>query len=308
MSVQIPIRMSLQTWLMLVVLSMLWGGSFLFNEIALQEIPPLTLSMLRVVGAALVYWIFMLATNRSIPRNLRLWGAFLIMGILNNAIPFSLIAFAQTEISGSLASIINSTAPLFVVVIAGVLLPDERMTLQRIVSVIIGLMGVVVMIGPSALSGIGSDVIAQCAMLGAAFFYALSAVYARRFKEIRLMPSAFITGQVTMSSLVLIPTALYFDRSFEFVFPSIEVIAAVSGVSLLSTALAYVLYFRILSQAGATNTMLVAFLIPVSAILLGVSILDESLTLIQIVGMALIALGLALMDGRLFKFLKYERV
>ncbi len=289
---------------MLIVLSVLWGGSFFFNEIALKEIPPLTLSMLRVGGAALVFWTYVLATGRHIPRNPRLWGAFFIMGTLNNAFPFSLIAFAQTEIASSLASIIISTTPLFAVVIAGVVLPDERLTPRRMLSVIIGLAGVITMIGPSVLRGIGSDVLAQFAMLGAAIFYASSTVYARRFKEEGLTPSVLVTGQVTMSSLLLIPTALYFDQPLSIGLPSGDVIAAVLGVTFLSTVLAYILYFRILSASGATNVALVAFLIPVSAILLGVGILGESLTVIQVVGMVSIALGLAIMDGRLFQIPK----
>ena len=291
---------------MLVTLSVLWGGSFFFTEIAIREIPPITLSMLRVVGAAVVFWILVLTTSRCLPRSPRLWGAFLIMGVLNNAIPFSLIAFAQTELSSSLASIIISSTPLFALVIAGIALPDERLTLRRFFSVMVGFAGVVVMIGPSVLSGIGSDVVAQFAMLGAAFFYATSTVYARRFKEEGLTSSVLVTGQVTMSSLVLIPIAFYFERSYSIGFPSVDVVAAILGVTFLSTALAYLLYFRILAAAGATNVTLVAFLIPVSAILLGVGILQETLSLNQVAGMLLIALGLVIMDGRLIKFFKQQ--
>ena len=291
---------------MLITLSVLWGGSFFFTEIAIREIPPITLSMLRVFGAAIVFWILVLTTSRRLPRSPRLWGAFLIMGVLNNAIPFSLIAFAQTELSSSLASIIISSTPLFALVIAGIVLPDERLTLQRFFSVMIGFAGVVVMIGPSVLSGIGSDVVAQFAMLGAAFFYATSTVYARRFKEEGLTSSVLVTGQVTMSSLVLIPIAFYFERSYSIGFPSVDVVAAILGVTFLSTALAYLLYFRILAAAGATNVTLVAFLIPVSAILLGVGILQETLSLNQVAGMLLIALGLAIMDGRLIQFFKQQ--
>ena len=306
MPAPISIRMSPRTWLMLVTLSVLWGGSFFFTEIAIREIPPITLSMLRVVGAAVVFWILVLTTSRCLPRSPRLWGAFLIMGVLNNAIPFSLIAFAQTELSSSLASIIISSTPLFALVIAGIALPDERLTLRRFFSVMVGFAGVVVMIGPSVLSGIGSDVVAQFAMLGAAFFYATSTVYARRFKEEGLTSSVLVTGQVTMSSLVLIPIAFYFERSYSIGLPSVDVVAAILGVTFLSTALAYLLYFKILAAAGATNVTLVAFLIPVSAILLGVGILQETLSLNQVAGMLLIALGLVIMDGRLIKFFKQQ--
>ena len=294
-------HMNFHVWVMLVVLSILWGSSFIFTEIALEEFRPLTIATLRVSGAASALWIYLLIIGAEIPRSLSIWGAFLIMGIVNNAIPFAAIMFAQTLISASLASILNSTAPLFTVVLAGILLSDERITTARIFAVILGFIGVVVMIGPPALLGIGADVLAQCAVLGASVSYAISAVFARRFKAMGLQPSVLAVGMLTMSSLCLAPVALFLDRPFTMDAPGFSAIAAAAGVALLSTALAYILYFRILAAAGATNLLLVTFLIPVSAILLGVNFLGESLNLSQIVGMFLIGLGLAVMDGRIFK-------
>ena len=294
-------HMNFHVWVMLVVLSILWGTSFIFTELALEDFRPLTIATLRVSGAASALWIYLLIIGAEIPRSLSIWGAFLIMGIVNNAIPFAAIMFAQTLISASLASILNSTAPLFTVVLAGILLSDERITTARIFAVILGFIGVVVMIGPPALLGIGADVLAQCAVLGASVSYAFSAVFARRFKAMGLQPSVLAVGMLTMSSLCLAPVAIFFDRPFTLNAPGISSIAAAAGVALLSTALAYILYFRILAAAGATNLLLVTFLIPVSAILLGVNFLGESLSLSQIVGMFLIGLGLAVMDGRIFK-------
>ena len=294
-------HMNFHVWVMLIVLSILWGTSFIFTEIALEDFRPLTIATLRVSGAASALWIYLLIIGAEIPRSLSIWGAFLIMGIVNNAIPFAAIMFAQTLISASLASILNSTAPLFTVVLAGILLSDERITTARIFAVILGFIGVVVMIGPPALLGIGADVLAQCAVLGASVSYAFSAVFARRFKAMGLQPSVLAVGMLTMSSLCLAPVAIFFDRPFTLNAPGISSIAAAAGVALLSTALAYILYFRILAAAGATNLLLVTFLIPVSAILLGVNFLGESLSLSQIVGMFLIGLGLAVMDGRIFK-------
>ena len=294
-------HMNFHVWVMLIVLSILWGTSFIFTEIALEDFRPLTIATLRVSGAASALWIYLLIIGAEIPRSLSIWGAFLIMGIVNNAIPFAAIMFAQTLISASLASILNSTAPLFTVVLAGILLSDERITTSRIFAVILGFIGVVVMIGPPALLGIGADVLAQCAVLGASVSYAFSAVFARRFKAMGLQPSVLAVGMLTMSSLCLAPIAIFFDRPFTLNAPGISSIAAAAGVALLSTALAYILYFRILAAAGATNLLLVTFLIPVSAILLGVNFLGESLSLSQIVGMFLIGLGLAVMDGRIFK-------
>ena len=292
--------MNFHVWVMLVVLSMLWGTSFIFTEIALEDFRPLTIATLRVSGAASALWIYLLIIGAKIPRSLSIWGAFLIMGIVNNAIPFAAIMFAQTLISASLASILNSTAPLITVVLAGILLSDERITAARIFAVILGFIGVVVMIGPPALLGIGADVLAQCAVLGASVSYAFSAVFARRFKAMGLQPSVLAVGMLTMSSLCLALVAIFFDRPFTLNAPGISSIAAAAGVALLSTALAYILYFRILAAAGATNLLLVTFLIPVSAILLGVNFLGESLNLSQIIGMFLIGLGLVVMDGRIF--------
>ncbi len=294
-------HMNFHIWAMLVVLSILWGTSFIFTEIALEDIRPLTIATLRVSGATSALWIYLLIIGAEIPRSLSIWGAFLIMGIVNNAIPFAAIMFAQTLISASLASILNSTAPLFTVVLAGILLSDERITTSRIFAVILGFVGVVVMIGPPALLGIGADVLAQCAVLGASISYAFSAAFARRFKAMGLQQSVLAVGMLTMSSLCLAPVALFFDRPFTLDAPGFSAIAAAAGVALLSTALAYILYFRILAAAGATNLLLVTFLIPVSAILLGVNFLGESLNLSQIAGMFLIGLGLAVMDGRIFK-------
>lgn len=293
-------HMNFHVWVMLVVLSMLWGTSFIFTEIALEDFRPLTIATLRVSGAASALWIYLLIIGAEIPRSLSIWGAFLIMGIVNNAIPFAAIMFAQTLISASLASILNSTAPLITVVLAGILLSDERITAARIFAVILGFIGVVVMIGPPALLGIGADVLAQCAVLGASVSYAFSAVFARRFKAMGWQPSVLAVGMLTMSSLCLAPVAIFFDRPFTLNAPGISSIAAAAGVALLSTALAYILYFRILAAAGATNLLLVTFLIPVSAILLGVNFLGESLNLSQIIGMFLIGLGLVVMDGRIF--------
>ena len=207
-------HMNFHVWVMLIVLSILWGTSFIFTEIALEDFRPLTIATLRVSGAASALWIYLLIIGAEIPRSLSIWGAFLIMGIVNNAIPFAAIMFAQTLISASLASILNSTAPLFTVVLAGILLSDERITTARIFAVILGFIGVVVMIGPPALLGFGADVLAQCAVLGASVSYAFSAVFARRFKAMGLQPSVLAVGMLTMSSLCLAPVAIFFDRPF----------------------------------------------------------------------------------------------
>ena len=286
---------------MLLTLSVLWGGSFFFVEVVISELPPLTIVFLRVVLAAVALWLFAIVIGLRPPMTIEAWTAFLIMGLLNNVIPFTLIVWGQTHIASGLASILNATTPLFTVIVAGILLVDERTTPTKLVGVIIGFIGVILMIGPSVLSGLGTDILAQIAVLGAALSYAFAGVFGRRFKAMGIDPVVTAAGQVTASSLVLAPVAIYIDRPFSLEIPGIEIIAAIIGLAILSTAVAYILYFRILASAGATNLLLVTFLIPVSAILLGSLVLGESLELIHYLGMALIGFGLSAIDGRIWR-------
>jgi drug/metabolite transporter (DMT)-like permease len=294
-------RMSLVDWSLLLALSMLWGGSFFFVGVAVKALPPLTIVLLRVAIAAIALHIVLRATRTAMPWDSKTWLAFLGMGLLNNAIPFSLIVWGQTQIASGLASILNATTPLFTVLIAHVLTADERLTKSRVAGILVGLAGVVMLIGPQALAGLGKDVAAQLAILGAAISYGFAAIFGRRFKRMGVPPLATATGQVTASSLLLLPIAMLVDRPWILAWPDLPVWGAIIGLALLSTALAYVVFFRILASAGAVSLSLVTFLIPVSAIVLGSAFLGESLAPVDFLGMALIGLGLAAIDGRLFR-------
>ena len=283
-------------WLLLIALSVLWGGTFLFAEIALEEVRPFTLVLGRVGIAALILVVVVYATGHRMPRSWTAWLPFLIMGALNNLIPFSLIFWGQIEITGSLASILNATTPLFTVLLAHFLTRDERMTPGRLAGLALGIAGVVAMVGPAALHGLGLHLLAQIAVLGAALSYAFAGIYGRRFRG--QPPLVTAAGQVSATTLMMLPLALALDQPWAGTLPGVSAWAAILGLALLSTALAYILYFRILATAGATNLLLVTFLIPVSAILLGVAMLGERLYLEQVLGMLLIGLGLAAIDGR----------
>jgi len=295
--------MGLREWMMLLILSVLWGGSFFFVEVVISELPPLTIVLLRVGLAALALWIFAFSIGLRPPKTSGVWLAFLVMGLLNNVIPFSLIVWGQLHITSGLAAILNATTPLFTVVVAGFFLVDEKITPMKLVGVVIGFIGVTLMIGPKALGGVGADVIAQFAVLLAAISYAFAGVFGRRFKAMGIDPVIAAAGQVTASAIVLAPIALYVEPPLSLDMPSGKAIAALLGLALLSTAMAYVLYFRILASAGATNLLLVTFLVPISAILLGSLVLGETLELIHFVGMILIGFGLAAIDGRLWRFM-----
>lgn len=297
--------MSTKDWSMLLLLSCLWGGSFFFIGVAVTELPPLTIVTLRVGLAAIILWIFFLVSGQEIPKSLKLWRTFFVLGLLGNAIPFSLIVWGQTHITSGLASIINATTPLFTILIAGTLLSDERITGGKLIGVALGILGVgVLIIGPSRMIEITSDTTAQLAVVGAAISYGFATVYGRRFKAMGISPLTTVIGQVTTATVILLPLALIVERPDQLSNPSIQVWLAVFSLAAFSTVLAYILFFRILSSAGATNVVLVTFLVPITASLLGWLVLDEQLYIEHFIGMAFIGLGLASIDGRPWRYAK----
>lgn len=294
-------------WAMLLALAVLWGGSFFFNGVAVRELPSFTLVWLRVAVAAATLLLALRLLGQPMPTEGRIWTAFLGMGLLNNVVPFVLIVWGQHHIASGLASILNATTPLFAVLVAHLLTPDEKLTPVKAAGVAVGFAGAVLMIGPDALDGLGTGLAAQLACLAGALTYAFAGIFGRRFKRMGVAPLATAAGQVCASTLLLLPIMLLVDRPWTLAMPHATTWGAVLGVGLLSTALAYVLYFRILAAAGATNLLLVTFLIPVSAILLGAFALGEMLLPRHLGGMALIGVGLACIDGRLPRVLLPRR-
>ena len=289
-------RMSGSEWALMLFLSVLWGGSFFFIGTAVRDMPVLTIVLLRVAVAAAALWVFVLATGRRVPRRAQAWRAFLVMGLLNNVIPFSLIVWGQTQIPSGLASILNASTPLWTVLVATALLSDERASVRKLTGVVLGLGGVAVMMGIDVIGG-DHALLPQLAVVGASVSYAFSAWWGRRFRDMQVDPVVTAAGMLTASTLVLAVPALALN-GLPVGYPATSW-AAIAALALLSSALAYVIYFHILATAGATNISLVTFLVPVSAILLGWAFLDERLGAAQLLGMALIGGGLALIDGRL---------
>jgi drug/metabolite transporter (DMT)-like permease len=289
--------MNVGDWTILAALSVLWGCSFFFLAIGLRELPPFTLVLARVGFAALLLlgWV-VIAGVRLPPR--RAWFAFIVLALLNNVIPFALYGFAQQHISSGLASILNGTTPLWGVVVAHLFTADERATTGKIVGVLLGFAGVATMIGGEAFAGLGGNVLAQVGCLVATLCYALAGVWSRRFKDMGVTPIGVTTGQLTAATIVMLPLAGIVDRPWLLPMPSGVVIVSIVGMVLVSTVFAYILYFRLVERAGASNSLLVTFTIPIIAILLGVVVLGETLLAKHVAGMALIALGLAAIDGR----------
>ena len=291
-------QMGLREWSLLLLLSVLWGASFFLFKVLVAELPTLTIVLARVLLAAILLHLVMLARRQAMPMDAKRWREFFIMGFLNNALPFVLLVWAETKISGGLASILNATTPVFSVLAAHFYTANEKLNWYKGIGVCFGLLGVLILIGPSILVGAGGDqVLPELAVLFTALVYAIAGMYGRRFRD--LPPLAVATGQLTASSLMLIPLTLLVDHPWNLPSPSAHTWQALLCLAVFSTALAYIIYFRILASAGATNVMLVTLLVPISAILLGVVFLHETFTTQAFAGMCLIAVGLAAIDGRL---------
>jgi len=288
--------MSAGDWGLLLALSALWGGSFFFYKILAADYPPFTVVLGRVGIAAVLLHLYLLARRDFLPRDPRLWARFFVMGLINNVAPFSLIVFGETRISSGLASILNATTPIFTVLVAHALTRDEKLSPAKTAGVLCGFAGVALLLGPEVLEGLGRDLVGEGACLIAALAYAFAGVYGRRFRSVR--PIHVATGQLTASTIWLLPLAAAVDRPWTLPAPGVQAVAAFAALALLCTALAFVLYFRLLATAGATNLLLVTFLLPASALALGVLVLGETVSGEALAGMALIGCGLAAIDGR----------
>lgn len=283
---------------MLILLSVLWGGSFFFMKVALSELPTFTIVFSRVCIASLTLFVLIKVLDINFPRGIKVWRTFFIMGFINNVVPFSLLVWGMTEIASGLAAILTAATPVFTILIAHFTTSDEQMSANKVVGVLLGLVGVVVLIGGDALGGFDASILAMLACLGAALSYALAANFGRQFKRLELQPTVGAFGQVTASSLLLFPVVLIVDSPWTLSMPGMNTWLSVITLGVGSTAFAYLLFFRILATAGATNIALVTLLVPISAIILGWLILRETLLINHLTGMAIITLGLLAIDGR----------
>jgi drug/metabolite transporter (DMT)-like permease len=290
-------KMTGQDWVLLIFLSLLWGGSFFFAAVAVKAVPPLTLVALRTAIAATALALVLRAQGIALPRGAAL--SFLAMGTLNNLLPFSLLFWAQGQIPSGLASILNATTPFWAMVIAHLLLADERMTKDKALGMALGFGGVLVLLGAGALHGKTLALWGMLACLAAAVSYGFAGVFGRRFKTMGFASVQVAFGQLTATALMSLPLAALIDTPWRLATPEPTVWAAILALALISTALAYAIFFRLLARVGAVNVSIVTLLVPVSAILLGTLILGERLEPRHFAGMALIAAGLLALDGRL---------
>lgn len=291
-------RLDGRGWSLLAVLALLWSASFIFIKVAAAEIPTFTLVLVRVGLAALVLHAVVLARRTPYPTRPTLYGRYALMGFLNNLVPFALIVYATARLGAGSASILNATAPIFALIVAHVVTEDERITPAKLLGILLGMGGVAAMAGPQAVAGLTGDLLAVGAMLVATFGYGLSAIYGRSFGGID--PTVSATCQLSASTLMLVPIVLVVERPWALAMPGATSLFAVGALAVLSTALAYVIYWALIARAGGTNTILVTLLIPVGGVFFAWALLGEAFTLAEAAGMILIGLGLVVIDGRLF--------
>jgi drug/metabolite transporter (DMT)-like permease len=299
--------MNRSDWTIIASLAVIWGVAFFFIGVAVRHVPTFTYVWLRVTIAAagLLLYLKWRDTPLNLPR--RAWGAMLLLALLNNVVPFALFGWGQTHIGSGLASILNATTPIWGVLVAHGYTRDERITPRKIGGVLLGFGGVALMIGPALLGHLGDQFLAELACLVATVCYAIAGVFARRFRRQGIAPEQVAAGQLTAASLIVLPVMLIAERPLAMAPPPLEAWGAIVGLALVCSALGYVLYFRLIDSAGATNALLVTLLVPPTAILMGVLFLGETVAPREFAGMALIALGLAAIDGRALALLRRRR-
>lgn len=286
-------------WAILLGLALIWGAAFFFIKVAVTHVEPLTYVWLRLSIAAAGLWLWLRWRGERLALPWSVWGAILILALLNNVIPFALFGWGQQQIASGLAAILNSTTPIWGVLVAHAFTADEKITPAKLFGVLIGFVGVAAMIGPD-LIGNNANLLAQLACLTASLCYALAGVWARRFRKLGVTPMKVATSQLVAGAAIMAPVAFVVDQPWTSALPPLEAWGAIAVLALVCSAFAYVLYFKLIDSAGATNALLVTLLVPPVAIILGAALLGEQLGSGQFLGLAFIALGLAVIDGRAF--------
>lgn len=299
--------MNRNEWGILLGLALIWGVAFFFIKVAVTHVEPLTYVWLRlaIAGAGLLAFIRWRGDRLSLP--LGIWAAILVLALLNNVIPFALFGWGQRHIASGLASILNATTPIWGVLVAHAFTADEKITPAKLLGVIAGFFGVATMIGPDLL-GAGGSLLAQLACLTAALCYAFASVWARRFKKLGVSPIKVSAAQLISGALVMTPIAFVVDQPWTQPLPPLEALGAITVLALVCSAFAYVLYFKLIDSAGATNALLVTLLVPPVAIVTGALLLGEQLSSGHFMGLAFIALGLAIIDGRIFAAVRKKAI
>ena len=297
--------MNARQFLILLVLGLIWGASFLFIKVAVVTIPPFTVAFGRTALAALILYVVLRYRGLKLGSWGHLWGAFLVLGLFNGAVPYTLITWAEIHIDSGLAAILNALMPLFTVLLAHFFTQDEKLNWMKVIGIFLGFLGILALIGPAVLKGLGTHVIGQLAVVGAALCYAMAAIYGRRLKEVPPLVSA--TGQLIGAALLTLPLSFIIDTPWELSVTLLS-LGALACLSLLGTALAYILYYYLLARIGATNVSLVTYLLPITGVFWGALLLGERLHWSAFLALALILAGIAGVNNGWVKFSLSKKV
>lgn len=288
-------------WLLLVIQSMLWGSSYIFQAIAIKEVPAATIMATRLVPGVAILLLAAWISGTRLPRGFAGWRPFLILGPLNTLIPTGLIIWGQREVPSGLAAILTATTPLVGLFVVHMLTHDEKLSVNKLVGVVIGILGVAVLVGGAAFVGTGSALLSQLAILCSTLLYSLAAVYAHRL--VGEPPMRMAVGQASSALLFSIPCAIVIDQPWTLSMPSTAAIASIILMGALSSGLAAIVHFTVLRRAGPSNTFLVTLLLPLTPLILGSIFLGERLAPREYFGAVIIGLALIVIDGRALRYL-----
>lgn len=292
--------MKLKNFLWILLLAAIWGPSFLFIKVAVQDIPPVTMVMARVALASLTLFLIIRAQGRKLPPLGRVWFHFAFMGFFAHALPFVLFSWGELHVDSALASILNGTTPLFTVILAHFLVADDRMTPLKLAGTLLGFAGLVALVAPSLLAGVQVETWGLLGMAVAAICYAVTIIYSRQHLR-GLPPLVAPAAQLMMAAIFLLPVSLVVERPYTLPFPSLPALASLLSLSLLGTAVAFTVYYHILEKMNASELSMVTYLMPVFGVALGVVVLGEKLNWNAYLGCALILLGVMTVNG-VFRF------
>ena len=288
-------RRSWLDWLTFAALGLMWGSSFLFIKIGVETLTPFTLVAGRIAIGAAVLLVIVLATREVLPRQRAVYGHIAVVAMLGMVIPFSLITWGERTIDSALAAILNATVPLFVIVLAAIALRDEPITVNRLVGLLIGFAGVVLLMSPDLAAGSRADVGGQLALIASSVSYAAGNVYARRFvRNVRPLSIAFL--ELSFALVAALALVFIFERPFELAVDGSSLVA-VGWLGFFGSGLAFVAFFRLLARWGSTRSSLVAYVLPVVGIVLGVVFLHEAVGPVVLIGTGLVIGGIALTNA-----------
>lgn len=297
--------MGWRNFIWLLFLASLWGPSFLFIKVAVGEIPPITLAMMRVGLASILLYLILRVQGRNLPRPGPIWRNFAVMGFFANALPFALFSWGEIHIDSALAAILNGTTPLFTIVLAHLFIADDRLTPLKTGGILLGFGGLLMLIAPSLFEGVRATTWGLLAITLAAASYGVGIVYAR--KKLRgLPPLVGPAAQLTMATLYLLPLSLLIERPLAMPAPSWAAIGSLLALATMGTAIAFVVYYHVMEQTSATYLSMVTYLVPVFGVILGVVVLNEQPGWNAYLGCALILLGVMVVNG-VFKRVNWRR-